>query len=245
MSFFPGDNWKPSASREREVTRLLEAARGERASFGVPGKTKMEPGHVLVRNDTGADLEFGKFAMITHDGYFDQDLSPRKDPEYRSGFYKSVALAPIISNMTPRFERMGVTVEPIPNNKFGIMAIAGLAVCTYGFTTGYIAPIPGNNVLAGMFGFAKVVAYPQRGNNFCVVDMSCHNMYAPYKLTAISGGGRTARFAESLTPSSSYTSAVYDDYGIASWQVVDDGGLAFWNGSKWVIVVPWCVGGDQ
>ena len=245
MSIFPGDTWKPSASREREVTRLLEAARGERASFGVPGKTKMEPGHVLVRNDTGEDLKFGKFAMITHDGYFDQDLSPRKDSEYRSGFYKAVALAPIISNMSPRVQRMGVTVEPIANTKFGIMAVAGLAVCTYSFDKGYIAPASGTAFWIGMFGFARVVAMPQRGSGFCVVDMSGHNMYAPYTLTAVDAISRTARFAGPAAASASYTSLIYDVYGIASWQVVGDGGLAYWTGEQWEIVVPWCVGGDQ
>ena len=227
------------------MTRLLEAARGERASFGVPDKTKMEPGHVLVRNDTGEDLGFGKFAMITYDGYFDQDLSPRKDPEYRSGFYKAVALAPIISHMSPRVQHMGVTVEPIANTKFGVMAVAGLAVCTYSFNSGYIAPASGTTFRVGMFGFAKVVATPQRGSGFCVVDMSNHNMYAPYTLTAVDAVSRTARFAGSEAESASYTSPIYDDYGIAGWQVVGDGGLAYWTGEQWVIVVPWCVGGDQ
>jgi hypothetical protein len=239
MSFFPGDTIKPSASREREVTRLLEAARGERASFGVNGRYKMEPGHVLVRNDTGADLGFGKAAMIDRDKWYERDVQPRKEPEYRTGFVSAIALAPIITGMSPRPSRLGVTIEPIKAGRFGVMAIAGLAVATESTTNGYVAPAPGGVIVQGMFGFAKVVTNPERGGNFSIWDLSTQNMYAAYEITAKSGTSITGRLV------ADYTSLVLDSYGIAAWQVVGDSGMAFWNGDAWVIVSPWCPGSNE
>ncbi len=244
MSFFPGDTIKPSASREREVTRLLEAARGERASFGVNGRYKMEPGHVLVRNDTGADLEFGKAALIETNGWFENDVIPRKDPEYRTGFYKAISLRPMVSLMSPRVERMGLAVEPIKDGKFGVMAIAGLAVATYGMSSGYIAPLT-NNIASTMFGFAKVVANPNRFGYHEVWDLSCHNPYCPYELTARGSTSFTADIVLTPFAGGRYSSAIYDPYNIAKWQVVGDTGIVYWAADRWIIVTPWCPGSDE
>jgi len=241
MSFFPGDIIKPSASREREITKLLEAARGERASFGVDGRYKMEPGHVLVRNDTGADLGFGKAAMIKGSGYFDQDPLPRRNPDYRTGFYSAVALAPTTHLMSPDFTRIGLAVEPIKNEKFGLMAIAGLAIATYPSLMGYVQPITGG-VAQGMFGYAKVVATSHLGlsvpRDFSVWDLSTQNMYNVYELLTI-GTDKLAALQ------GGYQSRVMDPYNIASWQVVGDKGLVYWNGQTWDIVSPWCPGSDE
>jgi hypothetical protein len=242
MSFFPGDIIKPSASREREITKLLEAARGERASFGINGRSRLEPGHVLVRNDTGADLGFGKAAMIRRLGYYDQDPLPRREPEYRTGFYSAVALAPTVEAMTPSVARMGLAVEPIKQDKFGVVAISGLAVAAYTSALGYVQPVTGG-VFAGMFGFARIVSVPQAGQSaprdFGIWDLSAHNPYNVYEITAISGGAKTA------TLEGGYSSVIKDNHGIATWQVVGDKGLVFWDGQFWVIVSPWCVGGTE
>lgn len=242
MSFFPGDKWRPSASREREITRLIEEARGDRASFGVPAGQRMQPGHVLVRNDTGADLGFGKAAMVKTLGYHDQDPLPRREPEYRTGFYSAVALAPTVLGMTPGVTRMGLAVEPIKSQAFGVMAVAGLAIATYPATLGYVQPVSGGVFQGGMFGFAKVLSVPQSGQfpprDFSVWDLSTQNMYNTYELTAVG----TTKVG---TLDGGYSSVLLDTYQIAGWQVIGDKGMAFWDGQFWRIVSPWCVGATE
>lgn len=236
---FPGDKFKPSAAREREVTKILEAARGDAASFGVRGLDGLGPGHVIAKNETGADLAIGKAALIptgSSGGVSSQEQIPRKDPSYQKGYYTLKALTPLISGANPYFESLAVTVEPIPNNKFGRVAIAGLAIATVNLQHGFVTPTAGN-VSSGFFGLARVVTcMPGGSSSFSVWDLSCRAMQAIYTLTTNwSSGSATATIAGASTQ-------LFDNNGIASWQVNGDKGMAVYTGGVWTVITPWCVG---
>ena len=233
---FSGDRFKPSAKREREVTRLIQERRGELASVGVPDIRSMQPGHVIAKNETGSDLGIGKAALIRiGQGYFNTETIPRKDPEYRRGYYRLSALTPCVSGETPYFESMAVSIEPIPDGRFGVVAIAGLAIANYPLDHGFVHPIAGN-VSASFFGFAKVVTKPQDGLHFGVWDLSCRAMQAPYELTTNwSTGGATATIGNWSTP-------ILDSFNIARWQTTGDKGMAVWTSGYWRVITPWCVG---
>jgi hypothetical protein len=235
---FSGDRFKPSAKREREVTRLIQERRGQLASVGVPDIRSMQPGHVIAKNETGADLGIGKAALVRiAEGYFNTETIPRKDPEYRRGYYRLSALTPCVSGETPFFESMAVAIEPIQNGKFGVVAIEGLAIANYAAPqSGFVHPISGNNVAGSMFGFAKVVTKPQDGLHFAVWDLSCRAMQAPYELTTNwSAGSATATIGNWSTP-------ILDSFNIASWQTTGDKGMAVWMSGYWHVITPWCVG---
>lgn len=235
---FPGDKFRPSAAREREVTKLIETARGERVSFGVPLPDQLAPGHVIAKNETGSDLGIGKAALIPVNGVSSQELVPRKDPEYRKGYYTLKALTPIVSGANPHYESMAITVEPIKDGKLGRVAIAGLAIANYSIQSGFVHPVAGN-VAGGMFGLAKVIATTvgaQGDAGFGVWDLSCRAMQAPYTLTGNWGvNGASATIA-------GYATQVYDTNAIAGWQVTGDKGIAVYLGGNWQVINPWCVG---
>ena len=233
---FSGDRFKPSAKREREITRLIQERRGQLASVGVPDIRSMQPGHVIAKNETGADLAIGKAALVRiGQGYFNTETIPRKDPEYRRGYYKLSALTPCVSGETPYFESMAVSIEPIPDGRFGVVAIAGLAIANYPLDHGFVHPIAGN-VSASFFGFAKVVTKPQDGLHFGVWDLSCRAMQAPYELTSNwSTQGARATIGNWSTP-------ILDSFNIAGWQTTGDKGMAVWTSGYWRVITPWCVG---
>jgi hypothetical protein len=237
---FSGDRFKPSAKREREVTRLIQERRGQLASVGVPDIRSMQPGHVIAKNETGADLAIGKAALVRiGQGYFNTEAIPRKDPEYRRGYYRLSALTPCVSGQTPYFESFAVAFEPIPDGKFGVVAIEGLAIANYSSPQdGFVHPISGNNVAGSMFGFAKVVTTPQDGLGFSVWDLSCRAMQAPYELTTNwAAATRTA-----TATIGNWSTQVRDVHNIASWQVTGDKGMAVWTDGMWDVITPWCVG---
>lgn len=234
---FPGDKFKPSADRERQITKLLESARGERASFGVPGPDKLGPGQAYAKNETGSDLAFLKPAFLTNQGFVNTERVPRVDPDARKGRYTLRAWTPVVDDM--RVNRMAVTLEPIKNNAIGLVTIAGLTVCDGANGPGYIAP-SGTGTSAGMFGFAKVLSSPA-GGGFGVVDLSDTCNLSVYTITAITSGSRTITASFYVTPAT-YSTIIYDAYNIAGWQVVGDQGIAHWTGSQWHILHPWCVG---
>jgi hypothetical protein len=236
---FSGDRFKPSAKREREITRLIQERRGQLASVGVPDIRSMQPGHVIAKNETGADLAIGKAALVRiAQGYFNTEAIPRKDPEYRRGYYRLSALTPCVSGETPYFESMAVSIEPILNGRFGVVAIAGLAIATYGAPQdGFVHPISGS-VAGGMFGFAKVVTTPEIAVDFSVWDLSCRAMQAPYELTTNwAAASRTA-----TATIGNWSTQIRDIHNIASWQVIGDKGMAVWTEGKWDVITPWCVG---
>ena len=239
---FPGDKFRPSASREREITKLIEAARGNAASFGVPGLDGLGPGHVIAKNETGANLAIGKAALIPQagnpPGVSSQEASPRKDPSYQKGYYTLKALTPLISGANPHFESMAVTVEPIPHLKFGRVAIAGLAVADYSIASGFVMPIAGS-VVGSAFGLAKIVANTSGLSGdagFGIWDLSCRAMQASYTLTTNwAAGSATATIA-------GYSTQILDSFNIATWQVHGDKGWAIYDTGFWRVIHPWCVG---
>lgn len=239
---FPGDKFRPSAARERELTKIIEAARGQRASFGVPGLDGLGPGHVIAKNETGANLAIGKAALIPQagnpPGVSSQEASPRKDPSYQKGYYTLKALTPLISGATPWFESMAVTIEPIQDGKFGRVAIAGLAVADYSIASGFVMPIAGS-VSGSAFGLAKIVANTSGLSGdagFGIWDLSCRAMQASYILTTNwAAGVATATIG-------GYSTQIYDSFNISTWQVNGDKGWAIYDTGLWRVINPWCVG---
>jgi hypothetical protein len=236
---FPGDKFRPSAAREREVTKLIEAARGNAASFGVPGLDGLGPGHVIAKNETGADLEICKAALVPQGvGVFSAESTPRKDPSYQKAYYVLKALTPLVSGANPFFESLAVTLEPIKDGKFGRVAIAGLAVVNGSPAAGFVMPIAGA-LSGGLFGLAKVVVTPSSGS-FGVWDLSCRAMQARYTLTTNwTGSAATATIGEAGL---GYSTLIYDTFNIAGWQVNGDKGWAVYDGGFWRVINPWCVG---
>jgi len=242
---FPGDKFKPSASREREITKLIEAARGNAASFGVPSLDGLGPGHVIAKNETGADLAIGKAALIptgSTPGISSQEATPRVDPEYRKGFYTLKALTPLVSGANPFFESLAVTIEPIKDGRFGRVAIAGLAVANYTSPSGFVMPIAGN-VSGGFFGLARIVTNTSGRDGsagFSIWDLSCRSMQARYTLTTNwAAGSATATIGEF---GSTYSTQILDSFNIATWQVNGDQGMAIYSTGFWRVITPWCVG---
>jgi hypothetical protein len=237
---FPGDKFRPSAAREREVTKLIEAARGERASFDTPLLDGLGPGHVIAKNDTGADLEICKAALIpggSTPGISTQEASPRVDPAYQKGYYTLKALTPIISEANPWFESLALTIEPIKQGRFGRVAIAGLAVANYSVSSGFAYPTAGS-VGSGAFGLARIVANTSGlsgSAGFGIWDLSCRSMQASYTLTSNWGAVTTATIAGAST-------RILDPFNIAGWQVNGDKGWALYDGGFWRVINPWCVG---
>lgn len=239
---FPGDKFRPSAARERELTKIIEAARGQRASFGVPDLDGLGPGHVIAKNETGADLAIGKAALIPQagnpPGVSSQEAVPRKDPSYQKGYYLLKALTPLISGANPHFESLAVTLEPIQDGKFGRVAIAGLAVADYSIASGFVMPIAGS-VSGGAFGLAKIVANTSGlsgSSGFGIWDLSCRAMQNSYTLTTNwTAGVATATIG-------GYSTQIYDSFNIANWQVNGDKGWALYDVGFWRVINPWCVG---
>jgi len=241
---FPGDKFRPSAAREREVTKLLEAARGNAASFGVPGLDGLGPGHVIAKNETGADLAICKAALIpagSTPGVSTQEASPRVDPEYRKGYYTLKALTPLVTDANPFFESLAVTLEPIKDGKFGRVAIAGLAVANDTPPSGFVQPIAGN-VTGGVFGLARVVANTSGlsgSAGFGIWDLSCRSMQSSYTLTTNWGAGAATA---TIGGAAGYSTLIRDPFNIATWQVNGDKGWCVYNGGVWQVINPWCVG---
>ena len=241
---FPGDKFRPSAAREREVTKLIEAARGQRASFDTPLLDGLGPGHVIAKNDTGADLAVGKGALIpadTDSGVSSQEALPRRDPSYQKGYYTLKALAPLFTDTNNYFESLAITLEPIKAGRFGRVAIAGLAVVDQYLPHGFVFPL--NNSLGyGMYGLAKVVANHQSPGvgTFSIVDLSARAMQARYGLTsnwdALSDSATAQIGTDSL-----FTTQIFDTYNIATWQVNGDQGIAVYEKGIWRVINPWCV----
>lgn len=241
---FPGDKFRPSAARERELTKIIEAARGQRASFGVPGLDGLGPGHVIAKNETGAKLEFGKGALIpadTDNGVSNQEALPRRDPSYQKGFYTLKALAPLYTDTNTYFESLAITLEPIEEGKFGRVAIAGLAVVDQYLPHGFVFPLS-NTLGYGMYGLAKVVANHQSPGvgTFSIVDLSARAMQARYTMTtnwdALSDSATAQIGTDSL-----FTTQIFDTYNIATWQVNGDSGIAVYEKGIWKVINPWCV----
>ena len=241
---FPGDKFRPSAARERELTKIIEAARGQRASFGVPGMDGLGPGHVIAKNETGADLEICKAALIpagSTDGVSAQEASPRKDPSYQKGYYTLKALTPLVTDANPFFESLAVTLEPIKDGRFGRVAIAGLAVANDSPPSGFVQPLAGS-VSGGAFGLARIVANtsgPSGGAGFGIWDLSCRAMQASYTLTTNwAAGSATATIGGAI----GYSTLIRDPFNIATWQVNGDKGWCVYVSGVWQVINPWCVG---
>lgn len=236
--FSPGQKYRPSAARENEIDRLLRDARARSGAFAPLAGDGLPLGHVRAKNTSGATIGFGGCALYTKTGYSNTEETPRRDWDPRKGFFTLVALQNILSNPTTAIGGMAVALEPIANNDFGLVAIAGLAVCSVTATdVGYIRP-NGATAIRDHWGFARILSYDTTGTGFSVVNLSDTRFQVFYTLTAnMSAGSASA----TLCPNgSSWTTTVHDPEGIAGWQTIGDSGFVEWRGNRWSIVIPLC-----
>ena len=236
-----GEKFKPSASRERELDRLLRDAREGRTGLESPDSASLRPGHVLAKNDTGSDLAFGKGALVLGlpGAYVTSEPTPRKDHAYQKGYYSLKVLKNIVSDPASEYpSSLAITVEPIRSGEIGLVAIAGLAICADALGgTGYVRPNGTSLVGGSNWGLARIVTQ-ESGSGFSVLNLDDQNWWAVYLLTASIATSPNAKIDPGATE---FATTVYDDQSIAAWQVSGDKGLAVYDGNRWEIRVPWCV----
>jgi hypothetical protein len=236
-----GDKFQPSAERERLVNNLIRDSRQQRTDFRAGDVLPLRPGHALAKNETGADLGFGKPAML----YINRFLGlpapePNKEWDTSKFLYR---LGPSVSmTSTDPFPpcSVAVTIEPIKDGEIGEVAISGLAAVTAlsPQVGSYYRPCAGNIVSTGGWGWGRFVARSNDANTN-IVDLSAFSLITTYQITSISSGTITAK----LDPGDTYefTTTIFDDHSIAAWQVAGDKGLVQFTGATWSIIIPWCV----
>jgi hypothetical protein len=251
--FHQGQSFKPSASRENEISRLLDDARAGRLSYQRDPNREMPLGHAIAKNTTGADLAVGRPAL--YDGTFTQKEGPafnRKDWDPRKGYYTLVPPNPLEDG--DDVGGVAITVEPIKQNQFGRVAIAGLAMWMDTFTSRlgqFIAPTT-TGFLAADYGFGRCVA---NFEGMAVIDLSQTYLIAHYTLLAnwTSPPGATASASIGGPFAPAHTTTIRDGYntGAPLYQrfngsLEGDYGLVRWINSnafdfgQWHVLIPYC-----
>ena len=246
--FHQGQSFKPSASRENEISRLLDDARAGRLSYQRDPNREMPLGHAIAKNTTGADLAFGDAAMVYEGSYRHQ--GSWADWDMRRDHLLLHALGDVVSQpgVSTRFGTMAIAVEPIADNAFGRVAIAGLALVNGvpDLVAGngdyrFCHPAAGNTLTFSYWGFARVLCW-QVANNFTgdmsLVDLSDRKLQVHYVLTSsYSALSATATLDGGSGP---WTTTVHDVHQIATFQRSGDKGFAEWRGNRWVVIIPFC-----
>jgi hypothetical protein len=252
--FHQGQSFKPSASRENEISRLLDDARAGRLSYQRDPNREMPLGHAIAKNTTGADLAVGRPAL--YDGTFTQKEGPisnRKDWDPRKGYYTLIPPNPLEDGDV--VGGLALTLEPIKQNQFGRVAVSGLALWLEQIVGGtylnnFIVPTS-TGFLAGDYGFGRCVA---TFDSMAVMDLSQTHLIAYYSLTSawtVFPATATAAIGGPFAPS--HTTTIRDGYntGAPSYQRFNgipngDHGLVRWIYSnafdygQWHVVVPYC-----
>jgi hypothetical protein len=135
---------------------------------------------------------------------------------------------------------LAVALEPIAENEFGRVAIAGLALV--GFAPGdtnrrYLQPDPNGDALWSYWGFGRALAWA--GSGVCVVDLSDRQFDAAYELTTdMTAGSATATVG--LNGARTWTTTVHDIHGFGPFQKIGNKGIAEWSGQQWRVKVAYC-----
>jgi hypothetical protein len=249
--FAPGQKFKPSASRENEIDRMLRDYRAGRLAFGAGPGEPMPLGHMLAKNETGVDLEFGSPAMYRERSY--KSTSNYTEWDVRRDV---LVLSPADTLKTnvgqdARFGGMVVALEPIASNELGRVAVSGLAlvngVADQPASKGnwqYLAPNVNNQIRFSYWGFARVLARqaPQSIDTdgpMSLVDLSSKHFQAAYELKQNFTGN--SALATIGLQGFSWDTHVVDLYNIAATvQRVGNKGFCEWRGEQWIVTIPFC-----
>jgi hypothetical protein len=219
--YHAGQKFVPSASRENEIDRLLRDARAGRLSYTANDREPMSLGHALAKNTTGADLAVGKPALYNYT--FTHKAGPafaRKDWDPRKGYYTLIPRNPLRDGDT--VGGVALTLEPIKQNEFGLVAVSGLALWidepAGGISVGmYICPGSTQFGVAD-YGLGRVV---QGHDSGAIVDLSEVQLMAPYALasswSAPPNPTATATIGGLFGSLSGHTTTLRDGYNSGAW----------------------------
>ena len=252
---FAGQKFRPSARRDRELTRVLRDTRAKAQQFTPGSTTPLPPGWMYAYNNTGIDVAFGTALNWSYTNY-----APPPRRERHVNVRCNAVLSPISppgdtgsSGADRNYLACAITVEPIAAASIGVVAVSGLAVykkritdCTWLRPNGALY-----NLVGDIWGCARVVSLPTESSggvfsdiDYTVVDLSQAYLVAPYKITGATWGvGPPPSITALISPDSSapYAAAIRDKYGIAAWQTTDDRGMATWDGAQWIVTQPFCL----
>jgi hypothetical protein len=242
--FSKGQKFKPSASRENEIDRLLRDTRSGSATFSRPGSYAALPGQILAKNETGADLAACKIAQYnSNPTCYNNSDGTSVDWDTRKGYLSLQPNANLNSNDSFSVYPNGfaVTVEPIKQNEFGVVAVSGIALVDATFSAGaYLRPSTGGAVRSN-WGFARIILNNAAVNQ-CVINLDDSQLIALYEIT---GAWSSSEANCKIDPPGGYTTKVVDEHNIAQWQTTGDRGFAMWSGVEWQVMIPFCDVADQ
>lgn len=237
---FAGQRFKPSAKREREITRVLRDSRVGTQSFQNVGLDGTSPNHIVAKNSTGTDLAFGQAVQWDYINYAE---TARREWNVSAKAAADLRVNPSVGAGGVYQFNCAITIKPIKAGEFGIVAINGPAYYNKAAAaTIWLRPSASTvDLVADVWGCCRVLAV---GSDYSIVDLSQVNLVAPYKITGSTWTvGPPPTIGATISPDSSapYSAAVADQYGIAAWQTTDDRGMATWDGTKWVVTQPFCL----
>lgn len=246
--YYPGQKYRPSAARENEIDRLLRDARAGSGSYMRGDLARMPLGHILAKNESGADLGFAAPTIY----YFDDYVVPGSvsdNWDMRTNFLRLAPFANVVSEpgIGLRYGGMAVTQEPIAQNQIGVVAIAGLSVLSPNQPVSdevlrdsrYVAPFaPPLYERRSYWGFMRLLAY-DTDRQWAIVDLSDRHLTTQYVLTANMNVSATATLGGGASPYT-WTTTVHDVHALAGYQRTGDKGWCEWRGDRWVVTIPFC-----
>jgi hypothetical protein len=251
MTFHVGQPFRPSASRENEIEKMLRDYRAGRLEYKTKEKEPMPMGHMLAKNETGADLEFGSPAMYRERSY--KSTSNYTEWDVRRDVLVLSPADTLKTNVgqNAKFGGMVVALEPIASNELGRVAVSGLAlvngVADQPASKGnwqYLAPNVNNQIRFSYWGFARVLARqaPQlidTDGTMSLVDLSSKHFQAAYQLKQnFIGNTALATLGEG---GHTWDTHVVDLYNIAATvQRAGNKGFCEWRGEQWIATIPFC-----
>jgi hypothetical protein len=243
--FSPGQKYRPSASRENEIDRMLRDYRAGSGSFVRPAGEPMPMGHMLGKNNLDYDLQYGSVVMYHANlGYRSTQgqAANRRDYDMRKDFLELRDCDHLLSDSANPFGGLGIVLETIAPNQLGRVAIAGLALLNQvpffprDKSFRYLQPHPFYKVEYSYWGFGRALAFR---SGIALIDLSDRHFDVAYQLTSdMTNGSATA----TLGINSTYTweTTVHDLHGVAGFQKNNNKGICEWRGERWIVKVAYC-----
>lgn len=246
--YHPGQKYRPSAARENEIDRLLRDARAGSGSYMRNDLARMPMGHVLAKNESGADLGFAAATIYYFDDLVVPDLASN-NWDMRDNFLRLAPFADVVSEPGTglRYGGMAVTQEPIAQNQIGVVAIAGPSIFSPKQSINdnvlrdsrYVAPFaPPLYDRLSYWGFMRILCYDSNPQ-YAIVDLSDRHLTTQYVLTANMNSSATATLGGGAS-AYTWTTTVHDVHALAAFQRTGDKGWCEWRGDRWVVTVPFC-----
>ena len=233
-----GQKFKPSASRERQISRLLKTQRQQSTGAIAQQKAPLPTGRVYARNSTGVLLDFGDAAWV--------DDYTHPDTTIRDGSATGVATLVVLDDVDPANPRYGLAIacEPIASNDFGIVAVAGVAVCKH-LNTGdgqWLRPDGATGLTYDDWGVARLIV--EIDTDFAVVDLSSvsNEYHRVFELTAaVSMGSSSAADIRDMDDTTVIeTATVYDPVGMFDGLAIGKKGICVRQNGKYYIIQAEC-----